>query len=121
MASTGNAAMYAPVTSANVFSQLRTPPTVRFVPEGRAAPPSTAVSRPKHRQPVFRLFGITIGAKGAIALIEADPKLRGAELYRLGDRVGGSPITAITESTVVIRRPGGPLVLRLPPAARRRP
>ena len=62
---------------------------------------------------MFRLYGITVGAGGAVALIDADPKIRGAELYRVGDRVGGSPITAITDSTVVIARKGGPLVLRL--------
>ena len=119
MAAPGNAGAYAPITSSNVFSQTRTPPTVRFVPEGRPAPAPTA-SRSKPRQPVFKLFGITVGEKGAIALIEANPKIAGAELYRIGDRVGGAPITAITESTVVIRRAGGPLILRLPPAARRR-
>jgi hypothetical protein len=69
---------------------------------------------------VFRLYGITVTAKEATALIDANPKIPGAELYRIGDLIGGAPITAITESTVVIRRPGGPLVLRLRPAARPR-
>jgi hypothetical protein len=119
MASSGDVAAYAPITSGNVFSQTRTPPAVRFVPEGSVAPAPAEPSRPKFRQPEFRLFGITVGAAGAIALIEADPKIAGAELYRLGDLVGGSPITAITESTVVIGRAGGPLVLRLPPGERR--
>jgi hypothetical protein len=110
---------YAPIAAANVFSQTRTPPAVRFVPEGRSAPDSAAPAA-KPRPLVFRLYGITVTAKGATALIDADPKIRGAELYRLGDRIGGAPITTITESTVVIGRPSGPLILRLPPAARPR-
>ena len=110
---------YALIPAENVFSQTRTPPTVRFVPEGRSAPDS-AKPAIKPRQRVFRLYGITVTARGAIALIDADPKIRGAELYRVGDRIGGAPITAITESTVVVRRAGAPLILRLPPAARPR-
>lgn len=112
----GDEHSYAPIAVTNVFSQTRTPPEVRFVPEGRASPDS-AVRMPKPRQPVFRLYGITVTAKGATALIDANPRVPGAELYRLGDRIGGAPITAITDSTVVIGRPGAPLVLRLPAAA----
>lgn len=111
---------YAPIAAGNVFARTRKAPTVRFVPEGRAGPDSTPAAPPKPRQPVFRLYGITVGAKGAIALIDADPKVRGAELYRVGDRIGGSVISAITDSTVVIRRKGGPLVLRLSSAKRPR-
>ena len=111
---------YAPIAATNVFSQTRTPPKVRFMPEGRTSPDSV-VRVAKPRQPVFRLYGITVTAQGATALIDANPKVPGAELYRLGDRIGGAPITAITDSTVVIKRPGGPLVLRLRPAARPHP
>lgn len=110
---------YAPITTANVFSQTRTPPKVRFVPEGRHSQDSTARA-PKPRQRVFQLYGITVTAKGATALIDANPKIPGAELYHLGDRIGGAPITEITDSTVVIRRSGGPLILRLRPVARPR-
>jgi type II secretion system (T2SS) protein C len=110
---------YAPIAAANVFSQTRTPPKVRFVPEGRHSQDSTAPA-PRPRQQVFRLYGITVTAKGATALIDANPKIPGAELYRLGDQIGGVPITAITESTVVIKRSGGPLILRLRPAAQPR-
>ena len=107
---------YAPIAGANVFSQTRTPPAVRFVPEGHSPRDSAAPSaKPKPR--VFRLYGITVTAKGATALIDADPKIRGSELYHLGDRIGGAPITAITESTVVVGRPGRPLILRLRPVA----
>lgn len=119
-ATTGDVRVYAPIAAGNVFARTRKPPAVRFVPEGRDAPEPVAAP-PRPRQPVFRLYGITVGAEGAVALIDADPKIRGAELYRVGDRIGGAPITAITDSTVVIGRKGGPLVLRLPTARRPRP
>jgi hypothetical protein len=116
--SPGNASSYTQIAAGNVFSRTRKAPTVRFVPEGRAGQEPAAAPPPKPRQPVYRLFGITVNADGAIALIDADPKVRGAELYRVGDRIGGAVITAITDSTVVIRRAGGPLILRLRSAER---
>jgi hypothetical protein len=106
----GDEPSYAAVAAGNVFSQSRTPPKVRFVPEGTAEPEPVAVPQ-RPRPPALRLYGITAGT---IALIDADPKIRGAELYRLGDRLGSGQITSITDSTVVISRPGGPLILRLP-------
>lgn len=113
----GNSSAYAPIAAGNVFSRTRKAPSIRFLPEGREAPEQVAApARP--RQPVFRLYGITVGADGAVALIDADPKIRGAELYRLGDLVGGYPISEITDSTVVISRKSGPLVLRLRAAQR---
>jgi hypothetical protein len=116
----GDERSYAPIAAANVFSPTRTPPKVRFVPEGRASP-DTAAPAPKPQPPLFRLYGITVTVKGATALIDADPKIPGAELYRLGDSIGGAPITVITDSTVVIDQTSGPLVLRLrPPAQPRR-
>ena len=115
-ASTGDERSYAPVAAGNVFSQTRTPPKVRFVPEGRSAPAPVVTGRQRPRAAVLRLYGITAGT---IALIDADPKIRGAELYRVGDRLGSGRITRITDSTVVISRPGGPLILRLP--SNRRP
>lgn len=116
----GDESSYAPVAAANVFSQTRTPPKVRFVPEGRSEPAPAPTARQKRRPPALRLYGITAGARGTIALIDADPKIPGAELYRVGDRVGGARITSITDSTVVISRAGGPLILRLPSSRRSR-
>jgi hypothetical protein len=49
-----------------------------------------------------------------VALIDADPRIPGAEVYRVGDEVRGGRIAAVTDSTVVIARPSGPLTLRLP-------
>jgi hypothetical protein len=115
----GDESSYAPVAAGNVFSQSRRPPKVRFVPEGREQP-EMVTARPRSPAPALRLYGITAGAGGTIALIDADPKVPGAELYRLGDRIAGARISSITDSTVVISRPSGPLTLRLPSSLRSR-
>lgn len=106
------------IVTANVFSSARTPPRTRFVPTGlaRAARAAAVPARP-----LLRLYGITVGDRGAIALIDADSKIPGAEIYRVGDQVAGAPIVAITDSTVTIAQSSGPLVLRLQPGDRRRP
>jgi len=87
---------------------------VRFSLPGRETAPT------KPRGPTLRLYGITVGAQGAVALIDADPNIPGAEIYRLGDLVAGARVLAITDSTVTLAEPSGPLVLRLQPAARGR-
>ena len=115
----GDEPSYAQVAAGNVFSQSRTPPKVRFVPEGTAEPAPVA-ARQRPRPPALRLYGITAAARGTTALIDADPKVPGAEVYRVGDRVGGARITSITDSTVVISRPSGSLILRLPSSLRSR-
>jgi len=103
------------ITAANIFSPDRTPPAVRFSLPGRAAAPT------KPRGPTLRLYGITVGAQGAVAIIDADPSIPGGELYRVGDLVAGARVLAITDSTVTLAQPSGPLVLRLQRAARRGP
>jgi len=64
------------------------------------------------------LYGTTVTADDAFALIEADPQVAGAEIYRVGDLVQGARLVKITDSTVTLAsRPGGVArVLRLPPA-----
>jgi hypothetical protein len=104
---------YDAIVAANIFSPDRAPPAVRFSLPGQAAAPA------KPRGPTLRLYGITVGAQGAVALIDADPNIPGAEIYRLGDLVAGARIVAITDSTVTLAQPSGPLVLRLQPAQRR--
>ena len=103
------------IIAANIFSPDRTPPAVRFSLPGRAAAPT------KPRGPTLRLYGITVGAQGAAAIIDADPSIPGGELYRVGDLVAGARVLAITDSTVTLAQPSGPLVLRLQRAARRGP
>jgi len=103
------------IIAANILSPDRTPPAVRFSLPGRAAAPT------KPRGPTLRLYGITVGAQGAVAIIDADPSIPGGELYRVGDLVAGARVLAITDSTVTLAQPSGPLVLRLQRAARRGP
>ena len=105
---------YDAIIAANIFSPDRTPPAVRFSLPGRAVAPT------KTDAPTLRVYGITVGAEGAVALIDADPNVPGAEIYRVGDLVAGARLVAITDSSVTLAQPSGPLVLRLQPAARRR-
>lgn len=112
----------AAITAGNAFSATRVPPASRFVPEGLRRD-TQPVARPKERKPAEfspRLFGITQGPGGAVALIDADPNVPGAEVYRVGDEVRGGRVTRIGDSTVVLSRPSGTLVLRLPDAGDRR-
>jgi len=113
--STSPAPRYDVIVAANIFSQDRTAPAVRFSPPGRAAAPT------KPSGPTLKLYGITVGPQGAVALIDADPKIPGAEIYRVGDLVAGAALVAITDSTVTLAEPSGPLVLHLQPAQRRKP
>jgi hypothetical protein len=106
------------IVTANILSQTRAAPPVRFSPAGRAGARPAA---PAPRGPRLTLYGITVGPQGAVALIDADPKIPGAEIYRPGDLVAGAPLVAITDSTVTLAEPSGPLVLRLHPAQRRKP
>src|SRR2546430_17189859 len=94
----------------SIFSRTRTAPLVRFTPAGRAARGTAFASR----RPPLKLYGITVGPQGAVALIDADPKIPGAEIYRVGDLVAGARLVAITDSTVTLAQPYRPLILRLP-------
>jgi len=109
---------YESIVAANIFSQTRTAPSVRFVPVGQAAK-RAAPAAP--RAPTLKLYGTTLSPQGAVAIIDADPKVPGAEIYRLGDLVAGARLVAITDSDVTLAKPSGPLVLRLPPAQRKKP
>jgi hypothetical protein len=116
----GDPRPYAAIVGANIFSPSRAAPAVRFTPNRPNGAPAPEKAKPKPTGPVIRLFGITRGLNGAVALIDADPKIPGAEIYRVGDRVAGGPITAISDSTVVIARPSGPLTLHLSPAVKKK-
>jgi hypothetical protein len=113
------------IVSANIFSPDRRPPRQRYVPLTAAATPAPAPTTDTVRTgpPPIRLYGVTLsGADSGVALIEADPKVPGAELYRVGDLVRGAILIALSESTAVLERDDGSLaVLRLVPRQGRRP
>lgn len=100
------------VIGGNIFSVSRSAPRVRYLP------PDLAPSRPAARRAApasaagLKLVG-TIS--GTAALIDADPTVPGAEIYRIGDLVRGKRIAAVSESTVVLEGAAGRTVLRLPP------
>jgi len=109
---------YESIVAANIFSQTRVAPSVRFEPAGRAVKRAGPAAP---RGPTLKLYGITLSPQGAVALIDADPKIPGAEIYHLGDLVAGARLVAITDSSVTLAKPSGPLVLYLLPARRRLP
>jgi hypothetical protein len=74
------------------------------------APPAP---RPTPTVPRYRLSGIVGGADGFVALIDADPRVPGAELYRVGDAVGPFRLIEANDSVVVLSGPGGTQRLRL--------
>jgi hypothetical protein len=107
---------YEAIVAANIFSKVRTPSAARFTPAG--SPRNRQARGAARGGTPLTLYGITMGPQGAVALIHADPSVPGADVYHLGDLVAGGRLVAITESTVTLARPSGPLVLHLP--ARRR-
>lgn len=108
---------YEEIARANVFGPERAPPRNRYAPPGsRSAQTPTAGGEPS-----FRLYGLAAGAGGAVALIDADPRVPGAEIYRLGDRVGPYRLESIADTFVVLAGPAGSRTLRLQAPQRRSP
>jgi hypothetical protein len=108
-----SAESFALVVDSNMFSPTRTAPRVRFTV--RPAEVDTAPSAPRApAPPALRVYGITLRSTDSTALIDADPRVPGAETYRAGDTLpDGSLIVDITDSTVVIEGSRGRRVLRL--------
>lgn len=108
------------IVRANVFSDRRAPPPRRYVPPhlvARARAP--AASTPA--APRIRLYGVATGERGSVALIDADPAIPGAEIYRPGDAVGIYHLESIATSFVVLTGPGGRRTVGLEATARRSP
>ncbi len=99
------AASYQLIVDQNIFSQDRGAPAVK--------PAAPRTEKPRNAEPDFALRGTTIGPRGAVALI-------GAEIHRVGDVVDGAKLIAITDSTVTLERPSGPLVLHVPNSQRKK-
>ena len=103
------------IVALNVFSEARVPPRRRYVPPGSSdsTPRPEARARPRPTAPPYRLFGTIVESDDTTALIDSNPKVPGAELYRVGDRIGRLRIISIREDAVVLDGPGGRRVLRL--------
>jgi hypothetical protein len=91
------------IAATNMFAANHRPPAHRFLPRGFEPP----VSAPRP-SPVV-LYGVTLAAADPLALIDADPKVPGAEIYRVGQQVRDARLVAITDSTVTLAPlSGGP-------------
>lgn len=88
-----------------------------FVPERRPpaspTPPPASPRRPSSTESVLRLYGVARGPQGAVALIDADPTIPGAEIYRPGDQVAGYQLQTIDATFVVLEGPSGRRTLHL--------
>ena len=105
------------IVTANIFSQERQPPAERYVPPElqEQAPPPPAQPTSGFR---MRLFGVVVGPAGTVALIDADPRIPGAEVYQVGDAVGDARLISVSDSAVVLDGPTGRRVLTLPSSSR---
>lgn len=110
---------YQQIVQANVFSRNRTPPATRYVPPEMVVERTSVQAESRPAPPGPRLFGVAVGPMGSVALIDADPTIPGAEVYRPGDAVGDAVLAAIEETAVVLEGPGGRTRLRLPSLSRR--
>ncbi len=98
------------VASTNPFSPRRTPPGVRFADS--SPPPPTAAAPPMRH--IIHLFGIGSTGGRATALLDADPRVPGAEIYQVGDALpGGGRVVQIEDDHVVIDSPEGRQRLRM--------
>lgn len=112
---------YQPIIALNIFSPDRKPPRRRYVPREKEGEQVDRLPQISVREPPRgpRLFGVTLSASGASALIEADPRVPGAEIYRVGDPIAGGRVIEIGPSSVTIQRAAGSRqVIRLEAARR---
>ena len=86
----------AEIVAANMFAASRRPPQRRFLPRGFEPPVSAPAPAP------IVLYGVTLAAADPLALIDADPKVPGAEIYRVGQQVRDARLVAMTDSTVTL-------------------
>jgi len=105
------------IVATNLFATNRRPPQHRFRPRGFEPPASTPAPAP------IVLYGVTLAAGDPLALIDADPKVPGAEIYRVGQQVRDARLVAITDSTVTLAPLSGApaFVVHLRRAPARRP
>lgn len=108
---------YRQIVETNPLSPTREPPPP---PRAASAEAGRAVIQPRPQRR-FRLSGIIRGPEGLVVLIDADERVPGAELYRVGDLVGSYRLAEASDSVVVLRGAEGVQVLRLDPVSGRQP
>ncbi len=104
---------YEGIVRDNVFDRTRQPPAERYLPPELAAARADDEPAARARRGP-RLYGLAVGPDGAVALIDADPRIPGAEVYRPGDLIGGARLVTVTDSSATLVGPAGTMVLRLP-------
>lgn len=111
------------IVNGNLFDPTRSAAEERYTPPELAGSyePEPASSRSGPARFVLRLFGTAVGPEGSVALIDADPAVPGAEVYRVGDRVRGARLVEIRDAAVVLEGSAGRFTLSLPTTTRRSP
>ena len=107
----------------NPFSRSRTPPGQRW--SATAPPPiRQPVRRPvAPAPPRYELLGAVVSPTPgqSMAVIEADPRKPGPEVYRIGDPVGPYRLVTIERDRVILSGNGRTIELRLEPLRPARP
>jgi hypothetical protein len=101
------------IVEGNIFSPSRSAPRRRYIPPDLVPRGERKSAKAVPTPTRLRLFGTVVGPSGTAALIDANPAIRGAEIYQVGDTVDRRHIVAVSESTVVLEGSAGRLVLRL--------
>jgi len=105
---------YEAIVRDNVFAPNRTAPANRYTPPGRSPDRASPAPPTPRSAPPLRLFGLANGPTGSVALIDADPSIPGAEIYRPGDQVARYRLESIADSFVVLAGTDGTsMILRL--------
>jgi hypothetical protein len=104
---------YEGIARTDPFDRDREPPAERYVPPALRAAQQTARPANTPVAPRLQLFGVATGPSGAVALIDANPAIPGAEIYRIGDRVSVYELESISDTMVVLRGSSGVRRLRL--------
>lgn len=106
----GQPGEYSVVASRNLFSPTRSDTQTALTTDGGSAAP---VIRPI-------LHGVVLREDAPVAYLE-DPSIKRVAGYRIGDTIVGGTVQTIAADHVVIRRPEGPVDVRLRDPSKPRP
>jgi hypothetical protein len=115
------------IVDANIFSLTREAPRARTVVAAPVDPVQDSATTGSYgadagvpdslaqpmSDPVPALYGVVDGPAGRAALVRLDRARKGAQLYRIGEGVGGTRVRSIGADRVELSGPDGRLVLRM--------